>query len=309
MNTEFWIKNPSDLLNETNFIPCRNCSLDRNLNRITKFVILVTIIIATVRKSVLPLYIGLFVIILIALFYFLASSKMNNRSDNNEYFSNGAFYDGTFNGSVPIPMGPYGNSQSGLLYEQNNPTTVNSYSNAANNVSMYNQPQFAYGSGPMLYRSDANPRYGNSYPSLRNPTTDNPFMNVMPLDYDAEPIYQNYPRYENSLDPSPRQLEIRESVEDNFDSKLWQNEESRLFERLNSQRQFVSQPVGSVPNKQNEFGAWLYGNEYGTCKSGSIYSKYGMKYTDESLLCNGFNAAEPTNHGLLNGNLMSSVQK
>ncbi len=305
MNTEFWIKNPSDLLNETNFIPCKNCSLDKNLNRITKFVVLVTIIIATVRKSVLPLYIGLFVIIMIALFYFLASSKMNN-SGSNEYFSN--FYNGTFNGSVPVPMGPYGNSQSGLLYAQNNPTTVNSYSNAANNVSMYRDPQFAYGSGPMLYRSVNNPKDDRSYPSLRNPTVDNPFMNVMLLDYDAEPIYQNYPRYENSLDPSPKQLEIRDSVEDNFDSKLWQNEESRLFERLNSQRQFVSQPVGSVPNKQNEFGSWLYSNEY-VCKQGSVYNKYGLTHTNDSMTCNGFNAAEPTNHGLLNGNLMSSVQR
>lgn len=265
MNTEFWIKNPSDLLNETNFIPCKSCSFDKNLNRITKFVILVTIIIATVRKSVLPLYIGLFVIILIALFYFLASSKMTNRYRNNEYFSNGA-------------------------------------------VSMYRDPQFAYGSGPMLYRSDANPVDGNSYPSLRNSTTDNPFMNVMPLDYGAEPIYQNYPRYENLLDPSPNQLEIRESVKDNFESKLWQNEESRLFERSNSQRQFVSQPVGSVPNKQNEFGSWLYGSEY-VCKQGSVYNKYGLTHTNDSMTCNGFNAAEPTNHGLLNGNLMSSVQR
>jgi hypothetical protein len=305
MDESFWIKNPSDLFAETNFIPCENCSLDRNLNRLTKFVLIVSIIISAVRKSVFPLYIGLFAMILIALYYFLCSSKMRR----TEGFSNGVFSNGVFNGTVPIPMGPYGNSQTGLLYEPNNPTYVNSYSLAGSEVSMFKEPQFAYGSGPMLYRSVNDPVDNKSYPSLRSPTTDNPFMNVMPLDYDANPIYQDYPRYEDTTDPSPRQMEIRDSVESNFEKKLWQNEESRLFERLNSQRQFVSQPVGSVPNKQNEFASWLYSSPYGTCKAGSIYAKYGMKYTDETLLCNGFNAAAPTNQGLLNGNLMSSVQK
>jgi len=65
-------------------------------------------------------------------------------------------------------------------------------------------------------------------------------------------------------------------------------------------------PVGSVPNNQGEFANWLYGNRF-ICKHGSVYQHYGIEYTDDSLTCNGFNAAEPTNKGLLNGNLMSSV--
>lgn len=304
----FWIKNPSDLFAETNFMPCKNCSLDRNLNRITKFVIIVSVIISAVRKSVFPLYIGLLLILLIVLFYFLSSSKMRSEGSRIEGFANGSFENGVFKGSVPIPMGPYGNSQTGLLYQPNNPVSVKSYSNYGTEVSMFKDPQFAYGSGPLLYRYLEEPKDNSTYPSLRNSTKDNPFMNVMPIDYDAKEIYQDYPRYEVSLDPSPKQLETRDSVDTNFETKLWQNEESRLFNRLNSQRQFVSQPVGSVPNKQNEFASWLYSTP-GNCKASSIYSRYGVKYTDESLLCTGFNAAEPTNQGLLNGNLMSSVEK
>lgn len=293
MNESFWVNRPGDLFLETNFIPCKNCSLDRNLNRLTKFVIIISIIISAVRKSVLPLYLGLFATILIVLFYFLCSSKMNTR--RNEGF-------------MQVPIGPYGNTQTGLLYSPDNPTFVKNYSDASNKVSMFNQPQFAYGNGPMLYRLENNQVNNKTYPSLRSPTENNPFMNVMPIDYDATPIYKDYPRYENAIDPSKKQLEIRDSVETNFENKLWQNEESRLFERLNSQRQFISQPVGSVPNKQDEFAAWLYGNQY-VCKQGSVWDKYGLKYTDDGLLCNGFNAAAPTNHGLLDNNLMSSVQK
>lgn len=289
MNESFWINKPSDLFVESNFIPCESCSVDRNLNRLTKFVIIVSILISAIRKSSFPLYIGLFTIILIVLFYFLRSSKMKSQE-----------------GFMQVPMGPYENSQTGLLYSPNNPTYVNQYSDASNDVSMYREPQFAYGSGPMLYRSINNPVDNKTYPTLRSPTDNNPFMNVMPIDYDAKPIYMDYNRYENSY--GPKQLEIRDSVESKFENKLWQNEESRLFERLNSQRQFVSQPVGSVPNKQDEFASWLYGNQY-VCKQGSIWDKYGLKYTDDGLLCNGFNAAAPTNQGLLNGNLMSSVQK
>jgi hypothetical protein len=67
-------------------------------------------------------------------------------------------------------------------------------------------------------------------------------------------------------------------------------------------------PVGSVPNNQPEFAQFLYGTGP-VCKNGSIYQNYGLKYTDDSLVCNGYNVAEPTNKGLLNGTLMSSVDQ
>lgn len=270
MNDSFWIKKPSDLFSEVSFIPCRNCSLERNMNRITKFVIIVAIIIAAFRKSVMPLYIGIFVIILIALFYFLGSK--------NEKFTD----------------------QSRLLYTPDNPTEVRYHSDALSRVTNYTDP--------MVYRELTSPVNTSNEPSLRYPSKNNPFMNVMPLDYGATPIYEDYPRYENSNDQSPFQMQVREEVDIDFKDKLWQNEDSKLFERLNSQRQFVSQPIGSVPNKQDEFSNWLYGNQYGTCKEGSIYSQYGLEYTDQSLLCTGFNAAEPTNQGTLD-NLMSSVER
>jgi hypothetical protein len=144
-------------------------------------------------------------------------------------------------------------------------------------------------------------------------------MNVMPMDYDSPPVFNDYNRYEKMTYPTEKDLETRSEINRYFTGeeydpdkdlmkKLWQGPNGQLFDRMNSQRQFISQPVGSVPNEQMEFAQWLYGTP-GNCKAGSIWDKYGVKYTDDSLLCNGYNVAEPTNQGLISGNLMSAVEK
>jgi hypothetical protein len=180
--------------------------------------------------------------------------------------------------------------------------------------SPYNQPEYVYGNGPIAaneiqeFNSVPNKDIFNKSPVLREPTSNNPFMNVMPLDYDMKPLFNDYNRYEKKTYPSKRNQEIKNDVKNNFDKNLFKDADSLLWDRINSQRQFVSEPVGSVPSNQQEFANWLYGIER-NCKHSSIFQNYGIKYTDDSLLCNGFNVAEPTNKGLLNGILMSSVDK
>lgn len=180
--------------------------------------------------------------------------------------------------------------------------------------SPYNQPHYAYGNGPQAanviqeYTSVPNKDIFNKTPKLREPTVHNPLMNVMPLDYDMQPLFDDYNRYGRKTYPNKRNVEIKDRIKTEFEKGLYQDADSLLWNRLNSQRQFVSMPVGSVPNNQPEFAHWLYGVN-NNCKSGSIFQNYGIKYTDDSLLCNGFNVAEPTNKGLLNGTLMSSVDQ
>lgn len=211
-----------------------------------------------------------------------------------------------------VPKGSpffYGKQES-LLNTPDNPTRV-TYMNY-NLPSPYQYPNLNYGNGPDILNIvqevvDA-PDKGALMkdPVLREPTRNNPFMNVMPLDYDTTQVFADYDRYEKSTYPSKKELEVREGVKNQFEHGLIQNSDSLFWNRLNSQRQFVSQPVGSVPSDQGEFGQWLYGNK-NVCKQSSVFVGYGVKYTDDSLLCNGVNSAEPTNMGLLNGNLMSSV--
>ena len=141
------------------------------------------------------------------------------------------------------------------------------------------------------------PRIGVVDHELRRPTNNNPFMNVNVTDYDKPQVYKNYNRYKEAVYPTPETEEIRKQVSNDFIGGLFQDPNGKLWDRHNSQREYVSQPVGGVPSRQNEFAQWLYGKEY-VCKTGSIYDRYGVKSTPDSLVCNGFNAAEPTNFGI-----------
>lgn len=188
-------------------------------------------------------------------------------------------------------------------------TDVHSYFSGP---SPYNNPQFNYGKGPQTanvaqeYINTNNRDIFLKKPVLREPTGPNPMMNVNPVDYGMNPIFNNYNRYETKNYPSKKNNKIRNDVKNEFEKGLYKDADSLLWNRVNSQREFVSMPVGSVPNEQGEFGNWLYGVDQ-NCKHSSIYQHYGVKYTDESKLCNGHNVAEPTNKGLLGGKLMSSM--
>lgn len=247
---------------------------------------------------------------------YLGNNQRKLYGPSGSFNDNGAKLPQHYNVPEGSPMF-YGRQES-LLNKLDNPTRVEKPMSFSGNFMGYNfpspyqNPALNYGVGPQAANvtqevlSAQDPDAFWKQPVLREPTTDNPFMNVMPMDYDAPPLYADYNRYEKSTYPSKLELKVRDSVKNNFEKGLIQNADSLLWERLNSQRQFVSQPVGSVPNNQGEFANWLYGTP-GNCKQGSVFVGYGVEYTKDSLLCNGFNAAEPTNMGLLNGNLMSSV--
>lgn len=148
-----------------------------------------------------------------------------------------------------------------------------------------------------------NPTPGSSLDTnlrLRHPTNNNPFMNVMPTDYGNIPEYADYPRY--SVRKYSNSKNLNRTVNDKFTRELFRDSDSLLFNRINSQREYISQPVGTVPSDQGNYANWLYLTN-GNCKNGSIHKVH----TSDSLLCTGSNAAEPTNKGLTNGHLMSSV--
>src|SRR6185369_13865944 len=115
--------------------------------------------------------------------------------------------------------------------------------------SPYQNPSLNYGIGPQAANvtqevlSAQDPDVFWKQPVLREPTRDNPLMNVMPMDYDAPPLFADYVRYENGN--SKNNMKVRELVKNKFEDGLIQNADSLFWERLNSQREFVSQPVGS----------------------------------------------------------------
>lgn len=194
-------------------------------------------------------------------------------------------------------------------FKQNPITNKLDNFNSFNFPSPYNNPETNYGLGPQIYNSvqEINTSNKNTLmqsPILRSPTKNNPMMNVMPLDYGTSQIFSDY---EKTIYPGTKSMEVKNQINNEFNKGLYQDADSLFWNRLNSQREFISMPVGSVPNNQNEFAQWLYGQK-GVCKQGSVFSKYGVKYTEDSLLCNGWNTPVLTNSGLLDGNLSSSVE-
>lgn len=100
----------------------------------------------------------------------------------------------------------------------------------------------------------------------RRPTKQNPFMNVLVSDYNNEtdPIACN------------RNLKgVREQVEQTFQDNLYRSVDD-VWNRENSQRQFFTMPVITVPNQQTEFAEWLYKTPY-SCKSDQMYC---LQYED-----------------------------
>lgn len=103
----------------------------------------------------------------------------------------------------------------------------------------------------------------------RAPTKDNPFMNVSIGSYDRP---QKYKGACNST------KKIKKEIKDIFYNDLYQPV-SDVWQKNNSQRQFYTAPVNSVPNDQGAFAQWLYGQPY-VCKDG------------DSQVCTGFEAGK-----------------
>jgi len=95
------------------------------------------------------------------------------------------------------------------------------------------------------------------------PTEDNPFMNITLDEYSS-----NKPReIENAYGDCYENEQMKQEVNDAFDTKLHQNT-SDIFNKYNSQRQFYTMPVTTIPNKQVELAKWLYKPKGKTCKEG-----------------------------------------
>jgi hypothetical protein len=137
-------------------------------------------------------------------------------------------------------------------------------------------------------------------PINRIPTSNNPMMNVQVTDYDNPQVFQDYFRYDVYKN-NPETKVVKKLLNTTFNEKLFQDPADIFFKENNSQRQFYSMPVGNVYSDQTSFAESLYGVQ-NNCKNGSIFMRYNLQYTDDSLMCNGYNVSTPTNFGNINSN-------
>jgi hypothetical protein len=235
-------------------------------------------------------------------------SMYDNTYDEIYMDKNKIIYDDGMDNSMGYSMDNNFDNRIKKLYTNEDNNYVGEYNNIGinNNLpSPYSEPAYNYNKGPTIYRNISE-IYGapdldvfNNDPVLREPSDNNPFMNVMPMDYGNVPVFDDYYRYEKNLYPLREKEKIKHEQKNNFLKNLYQDADGKLWDRLNSQRQYLPQPIGSVPNNQGEFAQWLYGS-LNNCKAGSIWMRDGVKYTDDSLMCTGFDVATPTNQGFLN---------
>ena len=96
------------------------------------------------------------------------------------------------------------------------------------------------------------------------PTKENPFMNISLLDYGDNPKRNS----ENVKDIYKLNKEKREDLNNNIEEKFNFNlyrDVSDVFGKMNSQREFYTTPVTTIPNHQEDFANWCYKTEK-TCK-------------------------------------------
>lgn len=96
------------------------------------------------------------------------------------------------------------------------------------------------------------------------PTYDNPFMNPSISDINNNPNREAYSK-KSFID----NIEIKKEIEDKFNYNLYQDA-GDVFNKSNSQRQFYTTPVTTIPNKQDDFANWLYKTP-DTCKENNGY--------------------------------------
>lgn len=88
-------------------------------------------------------------------------------------------------------------------------------------------------------------------PTCTKPSKTNPMMNVLLYDYiDAE--HSDKPAACLHDDP-----ETKKEVNKNFYDNLFVNVDD-IYENRNSQRQFYTMPVSTIPNDQDSFAKWCY---------------------------------------------------
>lgn len=105
------------------------------------------------------------------------------------------------------------------------------------------------------------------------PTIDNPFMNINFNDYKYNPTREAIIKKNNFKNPKLDKL-----INTNFNFNLYKDF-SDIFGKNNSQRQFYTTPVTTIPNNQKGFSEWLY-KTAPSCKEENGPQCYNNMYND-----------------------------
>lgn len=108
----------------------------------------------------------------------------------------------------------------------------------------------------------------NTKELCQKPTKDNPFMNVLISDYKLNPTRKKACNITHAS--------TKKKVEKYFNDKLYRST-SDIFNKEASDRQWVTNPISTIPNDVKSFAEWCWGQNK-TCKEGNGNKCYQNLY-------------------------------
>lgn len=104
---------------------------------------------------------------------------------------------------------------------------------------------------------DDDDEYANK--ECTKPSKENPFMNVMMNEYTENPKRKKACKLTNK---------VNDYIDEYFNDNLYRSIDD-IYNKNASERQYYTMPATEIPNNQDEFAQWLYGNSEKTCKEGN----------------------------------------
>lgn len=104
---------------------------------------------------------------------------------------------------------------------------------------------------------DDDDEYANK--ECTKPSKENPFMNVMMNEYTENPKRKKACKLTNK---------VNNYIDEYFNDNLYRSVDD-IYNKNASERQYYTMPATEIPNNQDEFAQWLYGNSEKTCKEGN----------------------------------------
>jgi hypothetical protein len=121
-------------------------------------------------------------------------------------------------------------------------------------------PLIALGFTYFIYYFGHNKNHDDFIGEITQPTKDNPFMNVLIPEYAENPQRGPAADIQNE--------DIKKEVEKYFNENLYRDVDD-IWERSNSQRQWITNPSTTIPNDRDAFMEWCYDTKK-VCKDGDL---------------------------------------
>ena len=221
-----WFEDANVLFSKYNFfdiIPLVDMSFSEKINAITRFAIYLSILLIIFTGNLNYLYLPICIVLLFYLMYIFRPKRKEKFEDNESEDSNNT----------------------------NDNANVNNNANANDNENA--QTTFAN-----IENTQANIEPSIDLSKCRNPTENNPLMNLQISDYTSS---------DNRRACNVNNPEISNKIDNSFDDKLYLNTEVVYNTKFN-QRDFYTMPNTRPYNDQGAFANWLY-NTPVSCAQGN----------------------------------------